>query len=311
MKDEEGKGKVLLLGGPTATGKSTTAIWLAENLPGEVINADSLLFYRHLDIGTAKPSIQDRNRVPHHLIDILDPDQEFDAYRYAQTASQVIQEVWSREKLPIVVGGTGFYMKALMEGLPPLVDKDPLLRKRLLEEEEARPGTLHARLIEVDPEVAKVIHPRDKVRVIRALEIFHLTGRPPHQVWREKSPPLKASFLKIALHLPREELYARIDARAVEMVKKGLLEEIQRILNMGYPPTIKPLQAIGYKEATLYLQGLLSKEEMIKEIQRKTRNYAKRQITWFKKEGFIWLPPQPQKILEKVEDWIEEQPQWW
>jgi len=202
-------------------------------------------------------------------------------------------------------------MKALMEGLPPLVDKDPLLRKRLLEEEEARPGTLHARLIEVDPEVAKGIHPRDKVRVIRALEIFHLTGRPPHQVWREKSPPLKASFLKIALHLPREELYARIDARAVEMVKKGLLEEIQRILNMGYPPTIKPLQAIGYKEATLYLQGLLSKEEMIKEIQRKTRNYAKRQITWFKKEGFIWLPPQPQKILEKVEDWIEEQPQWW
>ncbi len=307
MERNEMKGKVLLLGGPTATGKSALAIEVAEVLPGEVINADSLLFYRHLDIGTAKPSPQERNRVPHHLIDILDPDQEFDAYRYSQTARQVIQEVWSRGKLPIVVGGTGFYMKALVEGLPPMVDKNYSLRKRLLEEEETKPGTLHARLQEIDPQAAARIHPRDKVRLVRALEIFRLTGRPPHQVWRDRRPPLEASFLKIALHLPREELYARIDARAVKMVEKGVVEETQKVLEMGYPPTIKPLQAIGYREALIYLQGQLSKEDMIKEIQRKTKNYAKRQITWFKKEGFLWLPPHPHKILEMVEDWIEAQ----
>jgi len=300
------KGKVLLMGGPTATGKSVLAIELAQVFQGEIVNADSLLFYRYLDIGTAKPSPEDRQRAPHHLIDILKPHQEFDAYQYAQEAARVIREVWSRGHLPIVVGGTGFYMKALYEGLPPQVGKDPRFREKLLEEEEKAPGILHQRLKEIDPKAATRIHPRDRVRLVRALEIHHVTGQLPSKVWQEAKRPLEADFFKMALYLPRHELYARINARTMEMVKRGLVEETRRILAMGYHSGLKPLQSIGYREAILYLQGKLTLEEMVKEIQKKTRNYARRQITWFKKEGFLWYPPQSGKIAEKVGRWIEE-----
>ena len=299
------RGKVLLLGGPTATGKSALAIELALILQGEIVNADSLLFYRHLDIGTAKPTPQERSLVPHHLIDILEPSQEFDAYHYAQKAARIIQEIWQRGHLPIVVGGTGFYMKALYYGLPPQVGKDPGYREELLRAEEESPGTLYRRLQEIDPRAAGRIHPRDRVRLVRALEIHRVTEKPPSQVWQEVKKPLEADFFKVALYLPRRELYARINARVLEMVKKGLVEETERILAMGYHPELKPLQSIGYREAILYLQGKLSREEMVREIQKKTRNYAKRQITWFKKEGFQWYPPQVDKIIEKLEDGLK------
>jgi len=304
-RGEKVKGRVLLLGGPTATGKSALAVELAMALGGEVVNADSLLLYRHLDIGTAKPSREERKGVAHHLIDILDLHQEFDAYRYAREASRIIEEIWARGHLPIVVGGTGFYMKALYHGLPPRVGKDPRFRQRLLEEEERSPGTLHARLRGIDPQAASRIHPRDRVRMVRALEIHHMTGRPPSVVWKEEKPPLKGSFLKIALYLPRQELYARTNARVIDMVHRGLVEETRRVLEMGYPPHLKPLQSIGYREAVLYLQGRISQGEMVSQIQRKTRNYAKRQMTWFKKEAFLWFLPQSREILEKVARWIE------
>jgi len=302
------QGKVLLLGGPTATGKSDLAIELASIFDGEIVNADSLLFYRHLDIGTAKPSPRERALVPHHLIDILDPDQEFDAYQYSQEAARIIREIWARGRLPLVVGGTGFYMKALYHGLPPQIPRNPEYRKELLKKEEKTPGTLHAQLKKLDPQAAARIHPRDRVRLVRALEIHHVTGQLPSQVWQKVERPLEADFLKLALYLPRQELYARINARAEKMVKKGLVEETQRILAMGYSPQLKSLQSIGYKEAILYLQGRLSLEEMLREIQKKTRNYAKRQMTWFKKEGFQWHLPQPDKIAEKVGRWIEGEP---
>ena len=300
-------GKVLFLGGPTATGKSALAIELARTLQGEIVNADSLLFYRHLDIGTAKPSPRERSLVPHHLIDILDPSQDFDAYTYAREAARIIREIWHRGHLPIVVGGTGFYMKALYHGLPPQVGKDAGFRSKLLAQEDKNPGILHARLQALDPQAAARIHPHDRVRLVRALEIHHVTGRLPSQVWREQERPLEGDFLKVALFLPRDELYARINARTVEMVQKGLVEETRRLLDMGYSPQLKPLQSIGYREAVLYLLGQLSQEEMVKEIQKKTRNYARRQITWFKKEGFQWHPPRVSEIIEKVASWIEEE----
>ena len=300
------KGKVVFIGGPTGVGKSALAIRLALELKGEVVNADSLLFYRYLDIGTAKPTLQERRLVSHHLIDILDPHEEFDAYRYAQRASRIIREIWKRDSIPLVVGGTGFYMKALYHGLPPRVDKDLQFRRRLLEEEEERPGTLHEKLVRIDPQRASEIHPKDKVRLVRALEIYHVTGRLPQEVWRERASPLKeGSFLRLALVLPRNELYARIDARARRMVEGGLIEETRRVLEMGFSPNVKPLQSIGYREAVLYLQGLLSREEMISKIQRRTRNYAKRQITWFKKEGFAWVAPRLEEVLSRIRKWIE------
>jgi len=300
------KGKVLFIGGPTGVGKSALAVKLALELRGEVVNADSLLFYRYLDIGTAKPTLQERRLVSHHLIDILDPHEEFDAYRYAQRASRIIREIWKRDSIPLVVGGTGFYMKALYHGLPPRVDKDLQFRRRLLEEEEERPGTLHEKLVRIDPQRASEIHPKDKVRLVRALEIYHVTGRLPQEVWRERASPLKeGSFLKLALFLPRNELYARIDTRVRRMVEDGLVEETKRVLDMGFSPQAKPLQAIGYREAFRYLQGLLSREEMILEIQRRSRNYAKRQITWFKRERFIWVLPQLGEVLNRIRKWIE------
>lgn len=300
------KGKVVFIGGPTGVGKSALAVKLAMELGGEVVNADSLIFYRYFDTGTAKPTLQERRLVPHHLIDMLDPHEEFDAYRYAQEASRIIRTIWERGSIPLVVGGTGFYMKALYHGLPPRVDKDIQFRRRLLEEEGKRPGVLHERLARIDPRRAAEIHPKDKVRLVRALEIYHVTGRLPHEVWRERSSPLKEGhFLKLALFLPRNELYARINARVQRMVEAGLVEETQRVLSMGFSPQVKPLQAIGYKEALWYLRGLLSREEMISKIQRRTRNYAKRQITWFKKEGFIWVPPHLEEVLNRIRKWIE------
>lgn len=304
------KGKVLFIGGPTGVGKSALAIKLALELKGEVVNADSLLFYRYLDIGTAKPTLQERRLVSHRLIDILDPHEEFDAYQYAQRASRIIREIWERGSIPLVVGGTGFYMKALYHGLPPWVGKDLQFRRGLLKEEERRPGALHEKLTRIDPQRATKIHPRDKVRLVRALEIYHVTGRLPQEVWRERASPLKeGSFLKLALFLPRDELYARIDARARRMVEDGLVEETQRVLDMGFSPQAKPLQAIGYKEALQHLQGLLSREGMIVEIQRRSRNYARRQITWFKREKFLWVLPQLGEVLNRIRKWIEEDPQ--
>ncbi len=301
------EGRVVFIGGPTGVGKSSLAIKLALELKGEVVNADSLLFYRYLDIGTAKPSLQERRLVPHHLIDILDPHEEFDAYQYAQEASRIIREVWKRGSIPLVVGGTGFYMRALYYGLPPLVGRDARFRGSLLREEEGRPGILHERLTRIDPQAAVRIHPRDKVRLVRALEIYHVTGRLPQEVWRENVSPLGGGvFLKLALFLPRDNLYARIDARVKRMVEGGLVEETQRVLEMGFSPQAKSLQAIGYKEALQYIRGYLSREGMIKEIQRRSRNYAKRQITWFKREGFLWVFPQFGEVLNRTRKWIEE-----
>lgn len=301
------KRKVLVIGGPTAVGKSSIAIKLAKELNGEIVNADSLTVYRHLDIGSAKPPKSQRESVPHHLIDILEPDQDFDAYHYAHLASKAIGEIWTREKLPIVTGGTGLYIKALIHGLPPQIEKDPSLRKELLAKEEGNPGVLHRRLAEIDPYAAHRIHPRDRVRLVRALEIFAIQKRLPSEVWKERNKFLEADFLKIAIIIPRKELYSLIDARVLDMLKRGLVEETKKILARGYTPDIKPLQAIGYKESLKYLEGKLSWNEMVQEIQKKTRHYAKRQISWFKKEGFKWFPPSVQALIIETKNWIEDQ----
>ncbi len=287
-------------------GKSALAIKLAQTLDGEVVNADSLSLYKYLDIGTAKPTLQERERVPHHLIDFLYPDQEFDAYHYAEKASEIIKDIQGRGKVPIIAGGTGLYMKALYDGLPPGVGRKTQLRKSLLEEEEQHPGILYTKLREIDPWLASTIHPHDRIRIIRALEIIHLTGKTPRELWRTRRPPIEEGpLLQIALILPRADLYANINARVQGMVERGLIEETERLLNMGYPPTIKPLQAIGYREALSYLKGLISKDRMVKEIQKRTRNYAKRQIAWFKREGFTWLLSSTEEVIHKVQEWIE------
>ncbi len=290
-----------MIAGPTATGKSEVALSVAEIAGGEIVNADSVQVYRYCDIGTAKPEPEERAKVPHHLYDIVDPDHEFNAGLYEKLAEERVLSIAKRGKLPIVVGGTGLYLKALLWGLSVPLSRDPAIRERLNREWETLGGdALRQRLKECDPILASQYSPRDKVRIVRALEIFEVTGKPPSSLmaWRPK-PHLKATT--IALHLPRELLRERIETRVERMLKAGLIEETRRILAMGYPPTSPPLQAIGYRQVVEYLQGETDLPQMVERIKVATRRYAKRQRTWFKKEGFTWVDARnKEEAVQKV-----------
>ena len=298
-----------MIAGPTATGKSEVAVAVAKEVGGEIINADSVQVYKYCDIGTAKPSAQQRREVPHYLYDILEPDQEFNAGEYENLAERIALSIYKKGKLPIVVGGTGLYIKALLWGLSIPAPKDPALREEL-KEEMNRVGSkvMHKRLEEIDPITASRLSPQDGVRIVRALEIFRLTGTPPSQFssWQPK-PWIEA--ITVALDMPKERLRRRIDQRTEKMVKEGLVEETQQILSMGYPESSPPLKAIGYKQVIEYLDGKLSLLEMVEEIKKATRRYAKRQRTWFRKEGFTWIDSEnPEQAVEKVLNLLKKSP---
>ncbi|HQL89071.1 MAG TPA: tRNA (adenosine(37)-N6)-dimethylallyltransferase MiaA [Syntrophales bacterium] len=285
------KPRIVIILGPTAVGKTHLSLDLAETFGGEIVSADSMQVYRHLDIGTSKPSRQERGRVPHHLIDVVNPDEEFSAARFNEMAGGVIGALEGR-KAVFVVGGTGLYLRTLTGGL--IEGPDEGLRKRCREALERQDSeSLHGRLRQVDPAAAGRIHPRDKVRIVRALETVELTGEPISEKQRRHGfRDARYAALKIGLYRDREELYRRIDGRAEQMVQEGLVGETENILRMGYDEKLKPLQTLGYRYVIRYLKGGMTLEEALRSMQRDTRHYARRQMTWFRREPAIeWFHP--------------------
>ena len=299
---------LLVICGPTAAGKTGTAIECALILRGEIVNADALQIYRHLDIGTAKPTPQQRALVPMHLIDFLDPSERYSAAQYRLDAAKVIEQIHSRGKLPIAVGGTGFYLRALVGGaeLAPAGADWELRRRFEKQAEQEGPQSLHQLLSRVDPESARRIPAANVRRVVRALEVYHLTGRPlssfpsplagrasPPSSWRaslDRGKPSPYNVLAFALTMPREQLRRRIEERIVRMMEMGWLEEVRGLLEKGYSLEVPAMQAVGYRHLARHLAGEMTLEEAIAATKIETWQYARRQLTWFRGEpGLIWM----------------------
>jgi tRNA dimethylallyltransferase len=285
----KGLPKILVVAGPTAVGKTSFSLAVAEQLGGEVVNYDSVQLYRDLDIGTAKPSQAERAQVPHHLFDVLDPDQESNVADYLEMAGERIADILGRGKLPILVGGTGMYVRILVHGLFEAPPPDEALREehRATADQKGR-AFLHDRLCEVDPGLAERVHPNDLVRVSRGLEVFAQTGKPLSVHQREhrfKAPNFDA--LKIALLRPRDELYERINQRVDQMMEQGLLDEYESLIERGYDRELKPLQSLGYRQIGEHVFDDIPMDEAIVEMKSQTRRYAKQQIGWFRGEPNI------------------------
>ncbi len=283
--------RILVIGGPTAVGKSTFALRVAEAIDGEIVGADSVQIYRHVDIGTAKPDDEARRRVPHHLIDELELDEHFDVGRYVRRAREVIAEIRGRGKRPIVVGGTGLYLRLLVHGIFEAPESDDAIREKYERlADELGLEALYERLEEVDPELAAKIDPSDGARIRRGLEVYEQTGEPLSVQQREHSFSDPNFYpLKIGLIRPRDEIHERIDTRFDRMMQEGLLEEYRAIREQGYDPELKPLQALGYRQLGEHLDGELPLEEAVREAKTRTRRYAKRQISWLRSEpGLEW-----------------------
>ena len=278
-------GRLVVLSGPTASGKSALALALAREFPVEIVNADSLQVYRRFDIGTAKPTAAERSGIPHHLIDVADPDEPYDAGRYVRDAERAIGEIRARGRIPMVVGGTGMYIRALLRGLDPL-PSDPRVREELSGRWETEGGAaLYAELARIDPETSAKVHPSDRLRVLRALEIAAVAGIPPSRAraaW--SAPAAKHGCLFLALWPDRETLYRRIDARTDEIFRRGLAEEVRGLLASGFDRTLKPMMALGYRHAAAHLLDGVPLPETIEAVKRDTRRYAKRQVTWLSSE---------------------------
>lgn len=287
--EQDQKSPLVVLVGPTAVGKTAVAIELALRLDGEVISADSMQVYRDMNIGTAKPSVAERRGVPHHLIDVVTPDTSFNVAMYRDLAHEAIAKVHARGRLPIVSGGTGLYIRAILnEFLFPDQGADYKLREALYAEAE-RIGNeaLHARLAEVDPAAAARLHPNDVRRVVRALEVYETTGMTmTEHIRRAQAREPLFRDVRIGLIRPRHELYRRIEARVDEQIEQGLVEEV-RSLRQKYNLQNTALQALGYKEIIRYLDGKCSLAEAVETLKRETRRYAKRQLTWFRRDKNI------------------------
>jgi len=277
--------KVIAILGPTGSGKSDLALAVAQAFDGEVVGCDSLQIYRYFDIGTAKLPPAERRGIPHHLIDILNPDQIFTAGEYARVARRVLDDVSARGRLPVVAGGTGFYFRALVDGLFPGPSRDQDLRDRLAVRERRKPGAVYRLLGRFDPESAARIHPHDFPKLLRALEVCLLTRRATTDLFREGRDALRGyDVLKIGLAPPRDQLYERLDRRTEKLFQGGLVEEVQGILARGFAASSKPFESHGYRQALQLLSGELNLKEAVFYAQRNTRRYAKRQMTWFRQE---------------------------
>ena len=274
--------------GPTGSGKSDLAIYLALRFNGEVINCDSVQVYRLFNIGTAKSDEDQRRGVPHHLIDVCEPTEVFTAGDYCRRAREAIAEIAARGRLPIVVGDTGFYLRALLHGLFKGPERDAALRERLA---ARRPGSLHRLLTRLDPAAAARIHPNDTNKLIRAMEVVLTAGRPLSQLHQAGRDPLVGyRILLLGLNPPRAELYQNLDARVREMFGGGLTAEVSSILGRGIPSTAKPFESLGYAQTLRLLRGEITENQAVADTQMQTRRYAKRQWTWFRREaGVEWL----------------------
>jgi tRNA dimethylallyltransferase len=281
---------VVVLSGATASGKSALSMELARSFPLEIVNADSLQVYRYMDIGTAKPPPQDRREIPHHLLDVVDPDEPYDAGRYARDAEGAIAAIRAKGKFPMVVGGTGMYVRALLRGLDPL-PSDPEVRKALDRRWREEGGeTLHRELSAVDPETAAAVHPADRIRVVRALEIAVVSGVPASRARAAWGPgrPGRYRVLFLAPWPPREELHRRIGARTDRMFRQGLLDEVRHLLEKGYGRELKPMGALGYRHCIAHLLDGVPLAAAVDAMKRDTRRYAKRQETWLSAEEGVF-----------------------
>lgn len=282
------KQKIIVIQGPTGVGKTAVALGLSEKLPIEIINADSMQFYRYMDIGTSKPTPEEQKAVPHHLFSIVNPDESFNAAQFMQRGRQAADEILSRDRIPVVVGGTGLYIKALTKGLFAVPEGYENLRKELRKKSREE---LFERLRDVDHEASLRINPNDTVRIVRALEVYYLTGEPisrHHRKHRFQDAPYRC--LKICLTRDRESLYRRIERLVDQMMEKGFLQEVRSLIDMGYSHQIKPLRSIGYSQMVKCIQGQISREEAVSQIKKESKRFAKRQLTWFRHDPeLIWI----------------------
>ena len=271
--------------GPTASGKSALALDIAERFSGEIVNFDAVQVYRHFDIGTAKTPPQERRGIPHHLLDIIEPDALFTAGDYAERARSVLAGIRGSEQLPVLVGGTGFYLRALLDGLFQGPKRNETLRRRLERQAQSKPaGYLHRILMRLDHESAVRIHPNDTPKLIRAIEVTLLARAPMSALWRTETERLEGyEVINIGLDPPRDVLYAGIERRAERMFRAGLVGETQRLLASGILRSTRPFGSLGYSQALDYLDGKITREEAIVITSRMTRRYAKRQMTWFRR----------------------------
>lgn len=299
---------IVVLVGPTAAGKSSLALRFAEQVGAEIVSADSMQVYRGMDIGTAKPSVEDRSRAPHYLIDIADPNESFHAARYQKEADQAIAGILGRGRLPLVVGGTGLYVRALLHGLFP--EAEPI-REKTWSERLRRYASFgdepHALLAQVDPEGARRIHCRDRVRAQRALDVYLRTGRSIAE-WQEdhRFRENRYRYLILGLCPDRKTLYRRIDERVDWMMKAGLLEEVSALLAAGYGPELPSMKALGYRHMAAVLSGRVALKSAVETLKRDTRRYAKRQITWFRnQEQVLWIQPEEERvILDRIQNFL-------
>ncbi len=282
---------LVIITGPTATGKTETGINVALACGGEIVSADSMMVYRGMDIGTAKPPASERRGVPHHLIDVADPDEEFNVARYQQLAGEGITGILGRNRLPLLVGGTGLYIRSVAEDYRFGVQADRRLRNRLRETAELYGAArLHGHLAVVDPVTARRLHPNDQRRIIRALEVYYQSGIPLSRHPGRRGGAPKYLSVMFGLNMDRARLYRMIEARVDVMVQAGLVREVQTLLAKGYGPELTAMRGLGYKEIVAHLRGELTLGEAIQILKRNTRRFAKRQLTWFRRDERIrWL----------------------
>ncbi len=310
MTERSKRKPLVAIVGPTAVGKTALSLELAERFRGEIVSADSRIIYKGLDIGTDKPSPEERARVPHHLVDVTTPDRPLSLAEYMRMAYAAIDDILARGRIPFLVGGTGQYVWAVLEGWQvPEVPPDETLRRRL--EEEARekgPETLYRRLQALDPDAAALMDPKNVRRIIRALEVIERTGRRFSEQRRKVPPPY--DVLIIGLTRPREELYRRIDERIERMLERGLVEEVKALLDAEYDPSLPALTGIGYRQIVDYLQGRVTLEEAVQAIRKATRRYVRHQYNWFRLEDprIHWFdlsrPDAREHVFRLIKQWL-------
>ncbi|AOY77171.1 tRNA (adenosine(37)-N6)-dimethylallyltransferase MiaA [Clostridium formicaceticum] len=306
------KKKLLILVGPTAVGKTDTSIELAMRLEGEIISADSMQIYKLMNIGTAKPSVEEMQGIPHYLMDIIMPNEDFSVAAFQQKAKAAIEEITNKKKLPIIVGGTGLYVNAIIYNMDFTSTVSNWQLRNQLQEEALKYGNeyLHNKLREIDPEAAERIHKNNVKRVIRAIEVFHESGEKIGNFREDVQFNDAYNFILIGLTRDREELYTRINHRVDIMMKEGLVQEVRNLLEMGYPEDLVAFKGLGYKEVIHYLKGNASLQETVDIIKRDTRRYAKRQLTWFRRfENIQWYNlseyPSKEKLINNIQEYIE------
>ncbi|HIB46099.1 MAG TPA: tRNA (adenosine(37)-N6)-dimethylallyltransferase MiaA [Candidatus Lambdaproteobacteria bacterium] len=301
---------IVVVAGPTASGKSGLALKLAQEIDGELICSDSMHVYRQLDIGTSKPTLTEQKLVPHHQLDLIDPDENYSAGKYERETSRIIEQIQERGHVPILVGGTGLYYRALLYGISHIPDIPENIRKEVIcLQEEHGTSFCWEQLQKLDPQASKRLHPNDTARIMRSLEVVLATGTSlstfqQHQPFSTARYP----FLAVAFEWERSVHYERINQRTLKMLESGWIAEVKMLLTR-YSPKLKPLQAIGYREIVLHLQGKLEWNLLVQEIQQRTRQYAKRQLTWFRREAKIeWHQPDDEAaILSKIKVYLEKQ----